>query len=477
MLFEELVEQHRVHRFVAHTVRLALVIASDQIGVHLFHLLGNEAELRDTLGVKLLLVAEGDWFERENRFARFVNRLDRLFETLRGNDRPEVTLGIYDYPYASCNRYPIDPGDKDVRVPFSSADADCVGLARNASVGNIDIVTASGEISTGFSAQCDVERTSGIARECIVTDGRVVVAACVARERKNTGGRVAVARSIACERIKTVGRVVVASGVARERIKTRGRVVVASGVASERSKTRGRVVVASYVVTEHKSAVGRVVATRAISYERIKTGSRVAVTRGVATQSIKTYGYVLIANRVQTERTKTDSRVLVSRAQKKRRKTYGYVPKAIGVAIERCYPEGCIVDPPSITPEGRGTNRRVAEAACVAKERVKTDCRVAEAGCKAKERIVTLGGVLTGIAAARWWDNRLRRRRKRKTGEREQRERRTRSISCCFSCVYFVSSLYFGFSRAEVSKNVPEQKFSEPVAHGECWGRGPGALG
>src|SRR5207249_1997198 len=87
--------------------------------------------------------------------------------------------------------------------------------------------------------------------------------------------------------------------------------------------------------------------------------------------------------------------------------------------------------PPSITPEGRGTNRRVAEAACVAKERVKTDCRVAEAGCKAKERIVTLGGVLTGIAAARWWDNRLRRRRKRKTGEREQRERRTRSISCC----------------------------------------------
>jgi hypothetical protein len=82
--------------------------------------------------------------------------------------------------------------------------------------------------------------------------------------------------------------------------------------------------------------------------------------------------------------------------------------------------------------ERRGANCGVAEAACVAKERVKTDCGVAEAGCEAKERIVTFGGVLTGIAAVRWWDNRFRRRRKRKAGEREKRERRTRSVRCYF---------------------------------------------
>ena len=32
MLFEELVEQHRVHRFVAHTVDLPIGIASDRVG-------------------------------------------------------------------------------------------------------------------------------------------------------------------------------------------------------------------------------------------------------------------------------------------------------------------------------------------------------------------------------------------------------------------------------------------------------------
>ncbi len=33
----DLVEQHRVHRFVAGGVRLALVVTTDQIGIHFFH--------------------------------------------------------------------------------------------------------------------------------------------------------------------------------------------------------------------------------------------------------------------------------------------------------------------------------------------------------------------------------------------------------------------------------------------------------
>ena len=44
------------------------------------------------LGVKLLLVAEDDRFERENRFASFVHRLDLVLETRRGNDRAELTV-------------------------------------------------------------------------------------------------------------------------------------------------------------------------------------------------------------------------------------------------------------------------------------------------------------------------------------------------------------------------------------------------
>ena len=62
MLFQELVQQHRIHRFVAHSVRLALIVASYQSGVDLFHLFSHEAKLRDAIGVKLVLVAEGHWF-------------------------------------------------------------------------------------------------------------------------------------------------------------------------------------------------------------------------------------------------------------------------------------------------------------------------------------------------------------------------------------------------------------------------------
>ena len=42
MLFEKLVEQHRVHRVVTHAVDLTLLVASHQVGVDLFHLLSYQ---------------------------------------------------------------------------------------------------------------------------------------------------------------------------------------------------------------------------------------------------------------------------------------------------------------------------------------------------------------------------------------------------------------------------------------------------
>ena len=154
-----------------------------------------------------------------------------------------------------------------------------------------------------------------------------------------------------------------------------------------------------------------------------------------------TIGRIVGPHCIRLERTKTDSRVLVSRAEKKRRKTYGYVPKAIGVAGERCFAEGCIVDTGGIMQERRGANPRVAEAGGGAKEGVKTNCRIADAGCEAKERILAFGGVLTGIASARCWENCSRRGRKYKACESEQRDRGTsniryrfyRFIPVCFS--------------------------------------------
>ena len=50
VLFKKLVEQHRVHRFVAHCVGLSLLVTGHQIGIHLFHVLGYQPELWDALG-------------------------------------------------------------------------------------------------------------------------------------------------------------------------------------------------------------------------------------------------------------------------------------------------------------------------------------------------------------------------------------------------------------------------------------------
>jgi len=54
-----------------------------------FPLLSNQPKLRDTLGIKLLLVAEGHWLEREDRFTCLVHAVNVLFETGRGGERAE----------------------------------------------------------------------------------------------------------------------------------------------------------------------------------------------------------------------------------------------------------------------------------------------------------------------------------------------------------------------------------------------------
>src|SRR5437016_284462 len=111
-LFEELVEQHRIHSFVAHSVNFPLCVAGHQIRIHFFHFFGHEAELRDAVWIKLVLVAEGHRFQRKDRFARLVHRLDLVLETSGGDGRAELTVGSNDYSYSPRHSYPRDAGDK-----------------------------------------------------------------------------------------------------------------------------------------------------------------------------------------------------------------------------------------------------------------------------------------------------------------------------------------------------------------------------
>src|SRR3954464_12093967 len=111
MLLEELVEQHRVHRVVTNCVHLVLAVTSHQIRVHLFHFLGHKAKLRDSSGINSFLVMEGYRFKRQNRFTRFIHRLDRLLETPRGRRHAKLTEVVYHH-WIACNGCSADPGDK-----------------------------------------------------------------------------------------------------------------------------------------------------------------------------------------------------------------------------------------------------------------------------------------------------------------------------------------------------------------------------
>src|SRR5260370_34604944 len=122
------------------------------MGIHRFYIRGYEAKLRDAIRVKLVLVAEGHRFERENRFARVVDRLDPVLETFARDDRAQATVSVYDYCYASSNRYPTDSGDKCGFVSSFLPDADGIGLTCNTRVADVDIAIAGGEVKTGFEA-------------------------------------------------------------------------------------------------------------------------------------------------------------------------------------------------------------------------------------------------------------------------------------------------------------------------------------
>src|SRR5262249_8502494 len=94
MLFEKLVEQHRIHLVVAHTVRFSFLVAHDEVRIDLFDILGDESELRCACRIKLLLVAEANWFKCKERFAEFVHWLDVFLITIGGSQGTELIVSI-----------------------------------------------------------------------------------------------------------------------------------------------------------------------------------------------------------------------------------------------------------------------------------------------------------------------------------------------------------------------------------------------
>jgi hypothetical protein len=371
VLLEELVEQHRVHRFITNRVDLALCIAHNQVGIDLFHVLGDEAKLWSGIEINFFLVAEGDRFQCKDRFARFVHWFDIVLETLRGGYRAEASIAVYNNACA-CNWASTDASNKGSTLGSLYTDADRSRVARPSRIADIDVAVASGEICTGINAQGNVAAARCVVKERPDTLGRVVDAGCVVKERIKTAGRVLAAGCIASERIKTGGRVVDAGCVVKERIKTAGRVLAAGCIASERIKTGGRVAVAGCVVKKRVNTGGRVAIAGYVEIERQKSGGRIVGAGCVVLQRASTGCRVVEADYVPKERSITGGRVGISAyVAKERINTVGRVEVADCVAKERLT-SGC----------------RVGVSVCVVSESIKAKRRVPPAKCEAEERAI-----------------------------------------------------------------------------------------
>src|SRR4029077_13658695 len=208
MLLQKLVQQHRVHRFVANGVRLSIAITSHQIRIHSCHLLSHQSKLQHTFWINLPFVTKSHRLEAENCLACIVHWFNFVLETCGGGQRAELARRIYKYRHSACRSCTSNAGDKSfsmggvhyavqVRERDFVADANDIRLASNTAIADIDIVTAGGETLTGSKAQRDVKAAGCIANECMGTVDSIKVASCVRNKREIAVGSVMVARCVA----------------------------------------------------------------------------------------------------------------------------------------------------------------------------------------------------------------------------------------------------------------------------------------
>src|SRR5438105_12290931 len=231
MLLEKLIEQHRVHSFVAHRAELALGVVGHQIRIYLRHLFGHQAELRDAGLIQLRLVMEGDWTQGQDRLTGSGHISDVGFETPRGEKHAQLA-SIVHITGASTrpDRLTRDAGDVGGSLDERTPDAHGIGLTGNTKVTDVNVAGAVREL-----------------RARIKTDGDVPVG-CAPVERMVTDGRAADGVGVAEKSVRSVGSVAGADSVAKERISTGGRVKATGGVGKERGRTEGGVEVAGVVV-------------------------------------------------------------------------------------------------------------------------------------------------------------------------------------------------------------------------------------
>src|SRR5450432_905599 len=160
-----------------------MLIPGHQIGIHFLYLLCHKAKLRDASGVKLVLVMEGHWLERQDCFACLIHWVDGVFESLRGNDCAQVTAGINNHAHASSYGRSTDSGNISVGRSHV-ANTGSVLIFEHTYIADADIIRTPSEAHSRLSSQSDVfagstaEAEKGLVTYSDVTTAYIVGTTC-----------------------------------------------------------------------------------------------------------------------------------------------------------------------------------------------------------------------------------------------------------------------------------------------------------
>ena len=138
-----LIEQHRVHRFVVHGVRLALIVASHEGRVHLLHLPEPRGQNCRRHPGQVLVGGGTLGFEREDRFACLVHRFNCMLESFRGDDCAEVTIRIDDHAYTIGDDGTADSSNVGGRLESFRLYAHRIGIAQITLITNVNVIVPS----------------------------------------------------------------------------------------------------------------------------------------------------------------------------------------------------------------------------------------------------------------------------------------------------------------------------------------------
>src|SRR5438046_4454703 len=95
MLFEELVEQHRVDLLVAHGEWFSFFVLQYQVRIHLCYFFSNQAKIGQVC--LFALVVEGHWSKGKDHFTALAHGVNVLLVPCRGLDGTKLAGGVNKY--------------------------------------------------------------------------------------------------------------------------------------------------------------------------------------------------------------------------------------------------------------------------------------------------------------------------------------------------------------------------------------------